>query len=100
MSDANRLLDANELHARFRDLALPWEMGHELAVSCAIDTVRGMRAAFNEFAGTDPYEAGKVEHWDMSAEIAGDDPTVRAMAARFSLILNRQGLLKINPALG
>jgi hypothetical protein len=90
-------LDAKALYAQLRELALPWEMGYGLALGCAIDTVKGMRNAFNEFAEKDPYEAGKVEPWDLSVEITGNEPVVRGMALIFSRILNREGLLKIDP---
>jgi hypothetical protein len=95
MSDTSRL-DAKELHARLRDLALSWEEGHRLAMRYATETVVGMRKAFNEFAEQDPYEAGKVERWDLS--VKDTEPVVLAMTAAFSHILNRRGLLKIDPA--
>lgn len=89
---------ADELHAQLRDLALPWETGYQLAVARAVETVKDMRAAFNKFAETDPYDAGKPEFWDLSAELGESDPAVRAMAVTFTHILNRRGLLKIDPS--
>lgn len=93
---------ATELQAQLRDLALPWEAGHELAVASAVQTVREMRAAFNNFAEKDPYETGKsAEFWDLSVPLDESDPCVRAMTTAFMLILNRRGPLKIDaePAL-
>jgi hypothetical protein len=87
---------ADQKVAELRDLALPWEQGYQLAVECAFDTVKGMRTAFNKFAGADPYEAGgKSEPWDFSA-FGKSDPAVCAMAETFTQILNRRGLLKID----
>ena len=53
--------------------------------------------AFNKFADTDPYEAGKPELWEVSA-LWKTDPAVSAMAETFVQILNRRGLLKIDLA--
>ena len=82
--------------AQRRMRALSWEEGNRQATYCATETVVGMRKAFNEFAEQDPYEAGKVEQWDLSAK--DTEPVVLAMAGAFSRILNRRGLLKIEPA--
>ncbi len=57
-----------------------------------------MRAAFNKFAETDPYETGKsAEFWDLTAPLDESDPCVRMMTGTFLLILNRRGLMKIDP---
>jgi hypothetical protein len=88
--------DANEL--RLRDLCLPWDRGYALALAGAFQAVTGLRSAFNEFAENDPYEEGKVERWDISADVVEKEPVVTAMATTFSLILNRRGLLKIDPS--
>ena len=85
---------------QLRDLALPWEKGHALAVACAVETVKDMRMAFNKFAETDPYEAGKPELWDLSSAPGESDPAVRAMTLTFTHILNRRGLLKSTPPEG
>jgi hypothetical protein len=94
MADENR---AVELQAQLRDLALPWEAGLRLAFASAVQAVHEMRAAFNEFAETDPYETGMPpEFWDLSAPLKESDPGVSMVAATFMLILNRRGLLKID----
>lgn len=95
MSDVT-VLEANEL--RLRKLRLPWAYGYELASAYALQTVIELRRAFNDFAEKDPYEAGMVERWDLSADAVQKEPVVQAMATTFSLILNRQGLLKIDPS--
>jgi hypothetical protein len=89
---------ADELHARLRDLCLPWADGYALAATCALQAVTDLRRAFNEFADKDPYEAGKVERWDLSTDAVRKEPAVERMATTFSLILNRRGLLKIDPS--
>lgn len=96
MADENR---AVELQAQLRDLALPWETGHQLAVASAVETVREMRRVFNNFAAQDPYETGKPpEFWDLSPSLDENDPCMRAMTTAFMLMLNRRGLLKIDLA--
>jgi hypothetical protein len=90
--------EANELHARLRNLCLSWPEGYALASACALQAVIGLRSAFNEFAEKDPYEAGKIERWDLSADVVEKEPVVAAMARTFSLILNHRGLLKIDPS--
>ena len=96
MADESRVF---ELQAQLRDLALPWETGHQLAVASAVQTVQEMRSAFNKFGETDPYETGKPpEFWDLSVPLDESDPCVRMMTGTFMLILNRRGLLKIDPA--
>lgn len=81
-----------------RDLCLPWAEGYELAAACALQAVTELRSALNEFAEQDPYKAGKVERWDLPADVVRKEPAVQAMATTFSLILNRRGLLKIDPS--
>jgi hypothetical protein len=94
MADESR---AVELHAQLRDLALSWEMGHQVAVAGAVQTVQMMRAAFNDFAEQDPYETGKPpKFWDLAAPLDENDPSVGMMTRTFMLILNRRGLLKID----
>jgi hypothetical protein len=95
MSDVAKL-EANEV--RLRDLCLPWAEGYELASACALQAVTALRSAFNDFAEKDPYEAGKVERWDLSADVIRGEPVVQVMATTFSLLLNRRGLLKIDPS--
>jgi hypothetical protein len=92
---------SDELHARLRELCLAWPQGYELAFACAVDAVTGMRRAFNDFAGKgiDPYEAERVEAWDLSPDVVQREQAVTAMANTFSLILNRRGL-KIDPSWG
>jgi hypothetical protein len=97
MSEA-AVSEADKLHARLRDLCLPWEEGYALASACALQAVTELRSAFNDFAEKDPYEAGKVERWDLSADVVRKEPVVERMATTFSLILNRRGLLKIDPS--
>jgi hypothetical protein len=92
MSDPGKV-SAKELHARLRDLAIPWEEGHRLAVTCAGATVVAMRKTLNEFAENDPYETGRLEP---SAPKDGE-PAVAFMTGLFARILNRHGLLKIDP---
>jgi hypothetical protein len=94
MSDVT-MLEANEL--RLRDQCLPWAEGYELASACALQAVTELRRVFNEFAEKDPYETGKVERWDLS-DVARHEPVVESMATSFSLLLNRRGLLKIDPS--
>lgn len=95
MADETR---ASELQSQLRDLALPLEKAHHLAVDCAVRTVREMREAFNKFAGEDPYETGRApEAWDLSIRLDESDPAVRTMAATFMLMLSSRGLLKIDP---
>lgn len=94
MSDVT-MLEANEL--RLRELCLPWAEGYELASACALQAVTELRRAFNDAAKDDPYEAGKVEFWDLSPDVVQKEPVVQAMATTFSLLLNRRGLLKIDP---
>jgi len=94
MADENR---AVELQAQLRDLALPWEAGHQLAVASAVETVREMRKAFNNFVQQDPYETGKPpESWNLSLPLDETDPCVGAMTRAFTLMLHRRGLLKID----
>jgi hypothetical protein len=94
MADESR---AVELYAQLRELALPWVTGYQIAVESAAHTVFDMRMAFNKFAEIDPYETGKPpEFWDLSAPLGENDPSVRAMAVAFMLILHRRGLLKID----
>jgi hypothetical protein len=98
MADESRVF---ELQAQLRDFALPWETGHQLAAVSAVETVKEMRAAFNKFGATDPYETGKPpELWDLSAPLDESDPCVRMMTGIFMLILNRRGLLKIDLTAG
>jgi hypothetical protein len=97
MSD-DTMSEANELQARLRDLCLPWAEGYELASACALQAVTGLRSAFNQFAEKDPYEAGKVERWDLSRDAVLKDPVVQGMAMTFSRLLNRRGLLRIDPS--
>ena len=78
------------------ELAIPWEEGHRLAASCAIDMITEMRKAYNKFAANDPYELGKVMSLEPSAKET--ETEVAAMTQLFSLILNRRGLLKIDPS--
>jgi hypothetical protein len=78
--------------------AIPWDTGAAISVASAVDTVKEMRAVFNKFAETDPYEAGKPELWDLSAQPEESDAAVRAMTATFIRILNRRGLLKADPS--
>ncbi len=96
MSDVTRS-EADELHARLRDLCLPWEACHELAATYAVQAVTDLKRAFNEFAEKDPYEAGKVNRWDLSADVVGKGPVVDAMTNLFCVLLSRRGLLKIDP---
>jgi hypothetical protein len=94
MADENR---AVELHAQLRDLAIPWETGHKLALGSAVETVREMRRVFNNFVEQDPYETGKPPgSWDLSSSLDENDPCVSAMTRTFTLMLNRHGLLKID----
>jgi hypothetical protein len=86
--------DANELRNRCLNL----EQGYALASACAVQAVTGLRSAFNEFAESDPYEAGKVQRWNISADVVEKEPVAKAMANTFALILNRRGLLKIDPS--
>jgi hypothetical protein len=95
MSDVT-MLEADEL--RLRRQGVPWAEGYELASACALQAVTELRRAFNDFAKNDPYEAGKVELWDLSADVVQKEPVVQAMATTFILLLNRRGLLKIDPS--
>jgi hypothetical protein len=95
MSDT--IARADQLYAELRDLCIPWKAGYELAHHWAVEAVMGMRNAFNEFAEKDPYETGKPERWNLSAEAVEKEPVVQAMTMTFLRILNRQGLLKIDP---
>ena len=94
MADENR---AVELQAQLRDMVIPWETGHQLAVTSAVQTVREMRGIFNNFAAQDPYETRKQpELWDLSSSLDETEPCVRAMTNAFMLMLHRRGLLKID----
>jgi hypothetical protein len=96
MDNGNRAI---ELHAELRELAFPLEKGHELALASAVETVREMRTTFNKFAEDDPYETGEQpKSWDLSAPLDESDPGVQLMTRLFLRILNRNGLLKIDPA--
>jgi hypothetical protein len=90
------MLEVNE--QRTRDLRLPWAEGYQEASAFALQAVTDLKRVFNQFAEKDPYEAGKVEPWDLSADVVQKEPVVQAMATTFSLILNRRGLLKIDPS--
>ena len=93
------MADESELQAQLRDLAVSWETGHQLAIASAVQTVQDMRRAYNEFAETDPYETGALpEFWDFSVPLDANEASVRVMTETFMLILNRGGLLKIDPA--
>ena len=94
MADENR---AVELEAQLRDMALPWETGHQLAVASAVQTVREMRGIFNNFAAQDPYETRKQPGlWDLSSSLDETESCVGAMTRTFMLMLHRRGLLKID----
>ncbi len=97
MSDVT-MLEADENELRVRALCLSWAEGYALALTHAVEAVTALRRAFNEFAETDPYETRKVERWDLSADAVRKEPVVQKMADTFSLVLNRRGLLKIDPS--
>jgi len=65
-----------------------------LAYASAREAVIGMRQVFVEFAHEDPYETG---HPDAGEDHEDVDGLVSGMATIFMDILNRQGLLKIDP---
>jgi hypothetical protein len=65
---------------QLRNRGLPWAYGYELASAYALEAVTELRRAFNNFAERDPYETGKVERWDLSADAVQKDPVVQRMA--------------------
>src|SRR5438552_7913018 len=94
MADENR---AVVLDSQLRDLALPWETGHQLAMESAVQTVGAMRQVFNYFAQQDPYETAKPpELWDLSRSLDENDRCVSTMRNVFTQMLHRHGLLKID----
>jgi hypothetical protein len=95
MSDPAKL-SAEEL-ASLRDKAIPWEEAYRLAQSCAVDTVAEMREAFNQFAQDDPYETRRSPGPGLEMTAKETEPALAGMTRFFMNILNRRGLLKIDP---
>jgi hypothetical protein len=87
----------DEARARLRDMALPMEAAQVVAQQCAAQTVRALQASFSEYAKTnDPYETGKAAAPPGTPD--ANDPTVKALADACIRLLNRRGLIRIDPA--
>jgi CspA family cold shock protein len=91
--------ESDETQAPLPESALSWDEAYRLAMRQAEQTLAAMRARFSEYAKHhDPYDAGDAALSPPPETPEPDDQTVQAMAEVFIGILNRRGLIRIDPA--
>jgi len=77
-----------------RDECMSWEDAYKIAYDTAQRSVEDMRKILKEFAEDDPYETGDP-NWAEDPDMMS--AAVEPMAMTLMHILNRRGLIRIDP---